>query len=102
MLVHHRVIYIPTQTIKQACDHGIPIANVPEIPHSCTEPGIILDMCSANEKRRYYVTPPLIDRADTQNEPCTPWLEPFGQAVSTVYVFTQVTQLPLKRQFETN
>ena len=85
MSVHHRFIYIPTQNIEQACDHGISLANVPEIPHSCTKPGIILDMCSANEKRRYYVTPSLIGRVHTQNEPCKPWLELFGQTVSTLY-----------------
>ena len=32
-------------------------------------PGIILGMGSANERRRYYVTPPLIGRAHTQNDP---------------------------------
>ena len=32
--------------------------------------GVILGMDSANERRRYYVTPPLIGRAHTQNDPC--------------------------------
>ena len=32
---------------------------------------IILGMGSANERRRYYVTPPLIGRAHTQNDLCT-------------------------------
>ena len=31
--------------------------------------GIILSMGSANERRRYIVTPPLIGRAHTQNDP---------------------------------
>ena len=31
--------------------------------------GIILGMGLANERRRYYVTPPLIGRAHTQNDP---------------------------------
>ena len=32
------------------------------------EAGIILDLGSANERRRYYVTPPLIGRVHTQND----------------------------------
>ena len=32
--------------------------------------GIILGTGSANERRRYYVTPPLIGQAHTQNDPC--------------------------------
>ena len=43
-------------------------ANAPWI---CPLKGIILGMGSANERRRYIVTPPLIDRAHTQNDP---WL----------------------------
>ena len=35
-----------------------------------TMAGIILGMSSANERRRYNVTPPLIGRAHTQNDPC--------------------------------
>ena len=34
--------------------------------------GTIMDMGSANERKRYIVTPPLIDWAQTQNDPC--WL----------------------------
>ena len=33
-------------------------------------PGIILSMGSANERRRYYVTPSLIGWTHTQNDPC--------------------------------
>ena len=32
--------------------------------------GVISDLGSANERRRYYVTPSLIGRAHTQNDPC--------------------------------
>ena len=32
--------------------------------------GVILDMGSVNERGRYYVTPSLISRAHTQNDPC--------------------------------
>ena len=32
--------------------------------------GVILGIVSANERRRYYVTPSLIRRAHTQNDPC--------------------------------
>ena len=31
---------------------------------------IILGMGSANDRRRYYVTPPFIGRAHTKNDPC--------------------------------
>ena len=37
--------------------------------HGSMQSGIILGMGSANERRRYYVTPSLIGRAHTQNDP---------------------------------
>ena len=36
----------------------------------CRSPGIILCMRSANERRRYSVTTPVIGWADTQYDPC--------------------------------
>ena len=40
-----------------------------EVSHHNKTPGIILGMGSANESRRYYVTPSLIGQAHTQNDP---------------------------------
>ena len=38
--------------------------------------GIILGRGLANERRRYYATPPLIGRAHTQNDPCVAYHDP--------------------------
>ena len=42
-----------------------------------SEPGVILGMGSANERRRYIVTSSLIGWAHTQNDPCQPMMTQF-------------------------
>ena len=96
----YKAHYLPIT--KWMHQHKIMVAPVQksamEIPESCTNPsiwcrqiqistrhvaatwpGIILCMCSANERWRYSVTPSLIGWAHTQNHPCMapghmPWL----------------------------
>ena len=48
--------------------------------HNCqgnnTSSGLILDLCPANKRRRYKVTPSLIGWAQTWNQPCIIWRRP--------------------------
>ena len=53
------------------------------IPSSHHNPGIILCMCPANERRRYIVTSSLIGWAHTQNDPCNgPHFNPLPATVT--------------------
>ena len=57
--------YIAPLSLATCRDAVVPTRHI-------TTPGIILGGGSANERRRYIVTPPLIGRARTENVPCNP------------------------------
>ena len=60
----------------------------------CTAPRFILGMGSANERRRYDVTPPLIGRAHTQNDPSVLYyLSVLG--VTTVLKMIKLIKMPM-------
>ena len=61
--------------------------NVSSVQYSVTYPEIILDMGSANERRRYTVTPPLIGWAPNQNDP---WYLKWGRLLSHKTLYQKI------------